>query len=45
MDAGYQATGRELFADFGEDQLRTFVSGMDRVLNRIRRASGPDGTP
>jgi DNA-binding MarR family transcriptional regulator len=44
MDAGYRATGRELFDDFGEDELAAFVSGMDRVLGRIRGASGSDGT-
>ena len=42
MDAGYQATGRELFDDFGDDELAAFVSGMDRVLGRIRAANGPD---
>jgi DNA-binding MarR family transcriptional regulator len=38
MDAGYQTTGRELFDGFGEDELLAFVSGMDRVLGRIRPA-------
>jgi DNA-binding MarR family transcriptional regulator len=38
MDAGYQATGRELFEGFGEDELRTFVGGMGRILERIRPA-------
>jgi DNA-binding MarR family transcriptional regulator len=36
MDAGYQATARELFDDFVEDDLRAFVAAMDRVLQRIR---------
>ena len=36
MDEGYQAAGRGLFADFGEEELITFVRGMDRVLTRIR---------
>jgi DNA-binding MarR family transcriptional regulator len=44
MDAGYEATGRELFNDFAEDELRAFVSGMDRVLGRIRKASGSNGS-
>lgn len=44
MDAGYRATGRELFDDFSKDELAAFVSGMDRVLGRIRGASGSDGT-
>jgi hypothetical protein len=44
MDAGYQATGRELFDGFGEDELRVFMTGMDRVLGRIRGTSGSDGS-
>ena len=44
MDAGYQVTGRELFDDFGGDDLGTFISGMGQVLGRIRGASGSEGT-
>lgn len=40
MDAGYQSTGRELFENFGDDELLAFVTGMDRVLGRIRGARG-----
>jgi DNA-binding MarR family transcriptional regulator len=43
MDAGYRATGRELFDNFSEDELAAFVSSMDRVLGRIRGASATDG--
>ena len=42
MDAGYRATGRELFDGFGDDELIAFVSGMDLVLGRIRGAGGSD---
>jgi DNA-binding MarR family transcriptional regulator len=42
LDDGYQATARELFDDFDEDELRAFVVGMDRVLERIRGASRSD---
>jgi DNA-binding MarR family transcriptional regulator len=44
MDSGYLATGRELFDDFGEGELRAFVGSMDRVLGRIRGTSGSEGT-
>jgi DNA-binding MarR family transcriptional regulator len=42
MDAGYQDAARELFNDFDADELRAFVIGLDRVLGRIRVASGPE---
>ena len=38
MDAGYQATARDLFDDFDEDELHSFIAGIDRVLDRIRGA-------
>lgn len=44
MDAGYQATGRELFEGFGEDELRTFVDDMGRILGRIQ-PGGEDRSP
>lgn len=44
MDAGYRATGRELFDDFSDDELGAFISGMGRVLGRVRGSSGSDGT-
>jgi hypothetical protein len=43
MDAGYQATARELFDDFDEGELRAFVVGLDRVLGRIHGASRSEG--
>jgi hypothetical protein len=31
--------GRELFDDFSGDEFRVFVSGMDRILERIEGPS------
>ena len=44
MDAGYRATGLELSFGFGEDALAAFVTGMERVLGRIRGAGDSDGS-